>query len=884
MAYNPNSLVLVNDIMSVIAGTGSVSTSLKFSTDFQRLLLAGAVDDGTSALQVAGAVTSSVSVAAPELGLDFLANAYTYYQGANFQGADNISASDSNLPMGATARSIAFWANTQAANFGALISYGTNTENEAVEIFYDAAGHIGLTQWGDGIIETTAVPLSTWAFYVFTFDGTTWTEYNNGVVVASGTPTTNTVSDGTMTMGNGYNGYYTGYLQEVQFYNYALSPSTITSLYNSGQGTYGNNTFTGIVAGYHLNGTAADYVGSNDGTWYGSDPTYTLGIVVETITPTPATNYFTYSLLGGLRFNGSPVVPSIDELLPSEGGNAGKFLTTNGTNASWATIPPITPGGSNTDIQFNQSGTFGGNGNFATSSDYSRLLLAGASDDGSTALQINGNLGFQGSGIIVDQNPAPSIDPSNRFLYANDGSTVNVDWSNPGRLLLTGAVDDGVSSISLNGNMTFQTGVIGELPEPSTTTITFNEQVILGQSSPTGSVTILFTGGVNTGFSTTATGYIWPGSPAVLNAVVYVLDNVPPNPPTHINGETYSVNGSGTYLVSEDNDGNYYYPYLASAQPTGWTSGSVEEAAFVNGNHLGEEVSVIFGIVGSVNVVLIGVTNGNSNNPSGTSTELSSVALTSIDPIDRWLVANDGITTNVDWSNPGRVLFTGATDDGASAVQINGDITIINTSTGPDTTYINMANDPTTARTGLSAESGGYLALFANNVNCLDMGGVAVGVHVQFWAEAGIAVNGTTILGGSAITIDSSPNADILWQDDGVGNIGASGTNRPDNIYASGFVVIDGGIANNSSQTTLTGTAGTAVCSQPEQGSSYKKVVIYLNGYTDTGTQTYTFPVPFTFTPYVYGVAGGVSGASASTTNVTFTTTLVSGFVFLEGY
>lgn len=91
-------------------------------------------------------------------------------------------------------------------------------------------------------------------------------------------------------------------------------------------------------------------------------------------------------------------------------------------------------------------------------------------------------------------------------------------------------------------------------------------------------------------------------------------------------------------------------------------------------------------------------------------------------------------------------------------------------------------------------------------------------------------------------------------------------------------------IKSSAAQTTLTGTAGTAICSMPFQGSSHKKVVIYLNAYTDTGVQTYTFPTAFTFTPYVYGVGAGVSGASATTTSVTFTTTLISGFVFIEGY
>lgn len=91
-------------------------------------------------------------------------------------------------------------------------------------------------------------------------------------------------------------------------------------------------------------------------------------------------------------------------------------------------------------------------------------------------------------------------------------------------------------------------------------------------------------------------------------------------------------------------------------------------------------------------------------------------------------------------------------------------------------------------------------------------------------------------------------------------------------------------VQNTASQTTLTGSVGTAICSQPEQGSSYKKVAVFLNGYTDTGTQTFTFPVAFVKAPYVYGLASGVAGATTTTSSIKFTVTTLTGFVFAEGY
>lgn len=85
-------------------------------------------------------------------------------------------------------------------------------------------------------------------------------------------------------------------------------------------------------------------------------------------------------------------------------------------------------------------------------------------------------------------------------------------------------------------------------------------------------------------------------------------------------------------------------------------------------------------------------------------------------------------------------------------------------------------------------------------------------------------------------------------------------------------------------QTTLTGSAGTAICSQPFQMDTYKKVSVFLSGFTDLNTLTYTFPVAFTKTPLVYGLAGGLAGATVTTTSIKFSVTLLTGFVFVEGY
>lgn len=48
-----------------------------------------------------------------------------------------------------------------------------------------------------------------------------------------------------------------------------------------------------------------------------------------------------------------------NSLIPSQTGNSGKFLTTDGSSISWGTVN-ANPGGSNTQVQYNNGGVFGG--------------------------------------------------------------------------------------------------------------------------------------------------------------------------------------------------------------------------------------------------------------------------------------------------------------------------------------------------------------------------------------------------------------------------------------------------------------------------------------------------------------------------------------------
>ena len=116
----------------------------------------------------------------------------------------------------------------------------------------------------------------------------------------------------------------------------------------------------------------------------------------------------------------------------------------------------------------------------------------------------------------------------------------------------------------------------------------------------------------------------------------------------------------------------------------------------------------------------------------------------------------------------------------------------------------------------------GYSALSSNNT------------FVGYMAGYFNTVNGgqNTIVGSSAYLNGDYSNAIVI----GYNAIGpASNTVQLGDNAITG-VFTSGAYNTAATQTTLTGSVGTALCSQPFQGSSYKKVAVYLNGYTDTGT------------------------------------------------
>lgn len=85
----------------------------------------------------------------------------------------------------------------------------------------------------------------------------------------------------------------------------------------------------------------------------------------------------------------------------------------------------------------------------------------------------------------------------------------------------------------------------------------------------------------------------------------------------------------------------------------------------------------------------------------------------------------------------------------------------------------------------------------------------------------------------------------------------------------------------------VNGTAGTAKAAQPFATTYYKKVIVNLAGYQNTGgtSQTITFPTPFTSTPYLAHDDSG--GSTATTTTLTLPNSMASaktGWIVVEGF
>jgi hypothetical protein len=191
-------------------------------------------------------------------------------------------------------------------------------------------------------------------------------------------------------------------------------------------------------------------------------------------------------------------------------------------------------------------------------------------------------------------------------------------------------------------------------------------------------------------------------------------------------------------------------------------------------------------------------------------------------------------------------LFTAVDDDGSSGFMgFTSGFFMVNPSTIPGSP---VTNGPTA-----------YLALIDYDAVNQQPAGVAIITRADFFGgDPGTLYFGSA---GGIYFFDGANNANNQQGDVRAGTF---------NAYAP--------------QQIDTGTTGQIVSTQPFRGDSYKKVLVFLDNFSQATTYYYWFPMPFNLTPYVYGDAAAVATATVISDHVEINSPVgVSGYIIIEG-
>ncbi len=197
-------------------------------------------------------------------------------QAASFNSETYVNASITGIPTGSQPRTYAFWINYAQDENTIMFSQGTTSSNDAFYMFRygpnngDISGKMVVGIWGSGSyngVSLSTVSTNEWHHVVVSYNGTYVDFYLDDVLQSSQAATYST-SSGNLFIGKfdpeQYNSYlFVGAMDEFQVYNYALSSSDVTTLYNSYSST------PALIAEYDFENNANDALGVNNGTWAG---------------------------------------------------------------------------------------------------------------------------------------------------------------------------------------------------------------------------------------------------------------------------------------------------------------------------------------------------------------------------------------------------------------------------------------------------------------------------------------------------------------------------------------------------------------------------------------------------------------------------------------
>jgi len=219
--------------------------------------------------------------------------------------------------------------------------------------------------------------------------------------------------------------------------------------------------------------------------------------------------------LGFVRLDASARLPAVDgsqltnvpNELPSQTGNSGKYLTTNGTATSWATVTGVSDGDKG-DITVSNSGA-------TWTIDNDTITLAKLAHM-TTARVVGRTTAGTGTPELLTISGTGSVAMTNSPTF----TTPNLDT--PSAIVLTNAT--GTASININGTVGATT--------PSTiagTTGTFDSTVTVGANSQDGTLNVKASGGTTTasidgsdGSASFASGYFTVDSVGGINSVTSI--------------------------------------------------------------------------------------------------------------------------------------------------------------------------------------------------------------------------------------------------------------------------------------------------------------------------------------------------------------------------
>lgn len=161
----------------------------------------------------------------------------------NFNAANQwISATDTGLPSGASARTICTWVSPSAlpsaGSYASILRYGNPAlgEAQAIGLYNNGTSTvIFYGAWGDDITANFTIPLNSWLHICGTYDGTNASIYANGTPVAAGLKNWNTTLIGSsgLFIGQGDSSgasQFNGIIDDVRIYNRLLTQHEIVAL------------------------------------------------------------------------------------------------------------------------------------------------------------------------------------------------------------------------------------------------------------------------------------------------------------------------------------------------------------------------------------------------------------------------------------------------------------------------------------------------------------------------------------------------------------------------------------------------------------------------------------------------------------------------------